>query len=68
MGKNLSKAPRGGTELMADRINSLPPELLSRFQIIHSRVRELDPNKKKIYVLHDLPGDPEVEPPAPIIV
>lgn len=61
MGKNLSKAPRGGTELMADRINSLPPELLSRFQIIHSRVRELDPNKKKIYVLHDLPGDPEVE-------
>ena len=46
---------------MADRINSLPPELLSRFQIIHSRVRELDPNKKKIYVLHDLAGDPEVQ-------
>lgn len=46
---------------MADRINSLPPELLSPYQIIHSRVRELDPNKKKIYVLHDLPGDPEVQ-------
>jgi UDP-glucose:(glucosyl)LPS alpha-1,2-glucosyltransferase len=61
MEKHLSKAPRGGTELMADRINSLPPELLSRFQIIHSRVREIDPNKKQIYVLHDLPGDPEVE-------
>ncbi len=57
----MTKAPRGGTELMADRINSLPPELLSHFQIIHSRVRELDPNKKKIYVLHDLPGDPEAE-------
>lgn len=46
---------------MAERINSLPPELLSHFQIIHSRVRDLDPNKKKIYVLHDLPGDPEVQ-------
>lgn len=46
---------------MADRINSLPPELLSHFQIIHSRVRELDQSKKKIYVLHDLAGDPEVE-------
>lgn len=55
----MSKAPRGGTELMADRINSLPPELLSRFQIIHSRVRDLDTTKKKILVLHDLPGDPE---------
>lgn len=57
----MSKAPRGGTELMADRINSLPPELLSQYQIIHSRVRDIDPNKKKIYVLHDLPGDPEVQ-------
>lgn len=46
---------------MADRINSLPPELLSPYQIIHSRVREIDSNKKKIYVLHDLPGDPEVQ-------
>lgn len=57
----MTKSARGGTELMADRINSLPPELLSKFQIIHSRVRDLDPNKKKIYVLHDLAGDPEVE-------
>ena len=46
---------------MADRINSLPPELLSPFQIIHSRVRELDHSKRKILVLHDLPGDPEVQ-------
>ena len=57
----MSKPARGGTELMADRINSLPPELLSKFQIIHSRVRELDPTKKKILVLHDLADDPEVE-------
>lgn len=46
---------------MADRINSLPPELLSKFQIIHSRVKFLDTRKKRIYVLHDLAGDPEVE-------
>jgi glycosyltransferase involved in cell wall biosynthesis len=57
----LNNTAKGGTELMADRINSLPPELLSKFQIIHSRVRELDPTKKKIYVLHDLAGDPEVQ-------
>jgi len=56
-----NNTPRGGTELMADRINSLPPELLSKFQIIHSRVKFLDTRKKKIYVLHDLAGDPEVE-------
>jgi len=52
---------RGGTELMGNRINSLPSELLSHFQIIHSRVRDIDPKKKKIYVLHDLAGDPEVQ-------
>lgn len=46
---------------MAARINTLPPELLGHFQIIHSRVRELDDTKKKILVLHDLVGDPEVE-------
>lgn len=52
---------RGGTELMADRINSLPPELLKPFQIIHSRVREIDSKKKQILVLHDLAQDPEVQ-------
>ena len=46
---------------MAERINTLPPELLSKFQIIHSRVKTLDADKKKILVLHDLPGDPEVQ-------
>ena len=44
---------------MADRINTLPASLLEPFQIIHSRVPEdLDPDKKKILVLHDLVGDP----------
>jgi UDP-glucose:(glucosyl)LPS alpha-1,2-glucosyltransferase len=51
--------PRGGTELMAGRINTLPANLLSHFQIVHSRIpEELDQTKKKILVLHDLVGDP----------
>lgn len=58
----LNKNAMGGTELMAHRIeNAIGPDLSSQVQIIHSRVRELDPDKKKIYVLHDLPGDPEVQ-------
>ena len=63
MEKNeLNKNARGGTELMQERLyNSLPKELLDQFQIIPSRVRDLDPNKKKILWLHDLPGDPESE-------
>lgn len=53
--------PMGGTELMANRIlEGCNPSLLEHFQIIHSRVRDLDPDKKKILVLHDLAGDPEV--------
>ena len=58
----LNKKAMGGTELMANRIEEmLGPDLLSQVQIIHSRVRELDNTKKKILVLHDLPGDPEVQ-------
>lgn len=54
--------PLGGTELMANRIGSdCNQSLLPHFQIIHSRVRDLDPDKKKILVLHDLPGDPEAQ-------
>lgn len=56
----LNKNARGGTELMQKRLHeSLPEELRDRFQIIASRVRELDPDKKKILWLHDLPQDPE---------
>lgn len=51
---------RGGTELIAQRmVDTIPKEILEPYQIVHSRVRELDPNLKKILVLHDLPGDPE---------
>lgn len=56
----LSLNARGGTELMLERLYaSLPSELLSQFQIIPSRVRELSSDKKKILWLHDLPTDPE---------
>lgn len=57
-------AGRGGTELMAERIdNMLNPKLAEKFQIVHSRMNavELDPKKKKILVVHDLPNDPMYE-------
>jgi glycosyltransferase involved in cell wall biosynthesis len=58
----LNKNAMGGTELMAHRIErDCNKSLLNQVQIIHSRVRELDPNKKKILVCHDLAGDPEVQ-------
>ena len=58
----LNKNARGGTELMQERLHkSIPEELLNKFQIIPSRVRDLDPDKKKILWLHDLPHDPESE-------
>lgn len=51
---------RGGTELMAERIlNSIDPAYREQFNIIHSRVRDLDPVKKNILVLHDTWDDPE---------
>lgn len=51
---------RGGSEMMAERLHaSLPKELLKEFQIIVSRVRELDESKVRVLWLHDLPEDPE---------
>jgi len=56
----LNKKAMGGTELMMYGLKDrIPPELYNQFQIICSRVRELDDNKIKIYWLHDLPLDPE---------
>lgn len=58
----LNKNAKGGTELMAERLYKyVDNELLDQFQIIQSRVRDLDESKKKIYWVHDLPGDPEVQ-------
>lgn len=52
---------QGGTEMMAAKINSLDPALLSNFNIIHSRVRKdsIRADKKNILVLHDTWDDPE---------
>jgi glycosyltransferase involved in cell wall biosynthesis len=50
--------PRGGTELMAGRINTLPAELLSQFNIMHSRDVNMSVTKKNILVLHDGVLDP----------
>lgn len=56
----VSAKAMGGTELMGSRLeSSIDPELLSNFQIIRSRVRDLDETKVRILWLHDLPGDPE---------
>lgn len=56
----ISKNAFGGTELAKRRLAQLvPEELLEDFQIICSRVRELDETKIRIYWPHDLPEDPE---------
>jgi UDP-glucose:(glucosyl)LPS alpha-1,2-glucosyltransferase len=54
---------KGGTELLQDRLydGSVPRELLEQFQIVFSRVRDLDSNRFRIFYAHDLPGDPEAE-------
>lgn len=58
----LSKNAMGGTELMLHRIYDgyISREVLEQFQIIPSRVRELKEDKFRIYIVNDLPGDPEV--------
>ena len=56
----LNKNAMGGTELMMYGLKKrVPQELYDKFQIICSRVRDIDLDKKKIYWLHDLALDPE---------
>ena len=58
----ISKNANGGTELSKRSIAAtLPEELLSNFQIIASRMRDLDESKIRVYWHHDLPEDPEVK-------
>jgi UDP-glucose:(glucosyl)LPS alpha-1,2-glucosyltransferase len=58
----ISKNAMGGTEQMKYGLSKrLDAELLDKFQIICSRVRDIDPKLIPIYWLHDLPGDPESE-------
>lgn len=52
----------GGTERMVMELaNRVDPELLKEFQIVGSRVRDLQDDKIRIFWAHDLPGDPESE-------
>jgi len=51
---------RGGTELMEERIREYIDFEDEGIQLICSRVRNVDPDKKKILWLHDLAQDPEV--------
>lgn len=56
----INKNSQGGTERMMEGLYSrIDPELMSKFQIIPSRVRELKNDKIRVYWLHDLPNDPE---------
>ena len=56
----LNANANGGTELTVRGLYAhLSPEELEGIQIIPSRVRTLDPDKIRIYHLHDLPNDPE---------
>jgi len=56
----VSEKSMGGTELMCRKLeSSLDKDLLENFQIIPSRVRDLDESKIRILWCHDLPLDPE---------
>jgi len=58
----LNKNSKGGTELIMERLYSaFPSEFLAEYQIIPSRVRNLDESKLRIYYAHDLAEDPESE-------
>lgn len=58
----VSEKSQGGTEQCKRAIQAkLPPELVDNFQVICSRVREINPDKIRIYWVHDLPHDPETK-------
>lgn len=56
---DMTKKSRGGSELMAERLEKrIDPEMLKHFQIHVSRVGEVDSSKIQLLQLQDLPGDP----------
>lgn len=58
---DISSKAQGGTEITKRSLAKLiDPKLLENFQIIPSRVREIQDDKIRIYWQHDLPEDPEV--------
>lgn len=60
---NESQNSFGGTEIMMRRIydGKIPRDLLQQFQIIPSRVREVDGSKYRIFYCHNNPEDPETK-------
>jgi glycosyltransferase involved in cell wall biosynthesis len=57
----ISQHSNGGTELSKRSLAKyIPEELSNEFQIIASRVRELNQEKIRVYWQHDLPQDPEI--------
>jgi len=59
---DVNESAMGGSEIVATALaEKLDPNLLKDFQIVNSRVRNLDESKVRIFVAHDLPGDPESE-------
>lgn len=58
----LNANSNGGTELTTRRMfDFLSADDIDGVQFVASRVRELDDNKIKIYIAHDLVGDPETD-------
>ena len=57
----ISAKANGGTEITKRSIAKyISPELANEFQIIASRVRDINPEKIRVYWQHDLPEDPEI--------
>lgn len=57
----IGKAARGGTEITSRTLEDhLDKDLLSHFQIIPSRIRELYNDKIRVLAVHNLPEDPEL--------
>jgi len=58
----ISEKSKGGTEITKRSVAALIPEELSNeFQIIASRLRDIEADKIRIYWQHDLAEDPEVK-------
>jgi glycosyltransferase involved in cell wall biosynthesis len=58
----VNKNSKGSSERAADWVVSiLDPKYHDKFQLIPSRVRELHDDRIRIYWLHDLPWDPELQ-------
>lgn len=56
----ISVNANGGTEIAKRKLSEIiDPELLDNFQIVSSRIRDIDESKIRVFWAHDLPEDPE---------